>query len=346
MEKRKTKGITLIALIITIIVLLILAGVSIATLTGENGILTRAREATEKTEQATTFEGVTIPAGFAPTKIEGESTVDEGLVIIDSEGNEFVWVPVPNMDDFNLIEGYRDYDDDDVAELQTLDVYGEVNATGVNTSKYNIVESETTQKEAIAMYKSVEKNEGFYIGRYEAGNDGEGNVVVRKGADVYNNIKWGNSMTDDTGGAVEKARRFKEGKIWENSAISTLIYGVQWDATMQFFDNKYKDKNCETNSYVRDSTGRGWYKDNYESGNLNHKTGIDLSNGKNKIKNIYDMAGNVLEWTMGTAEGNKRQHRGGVFIEWASRRPASSRGQDQPETGNIYIGFRVALYIK
>lgn len=47
----KNKGITLIALIITIIVLLILAGISIATLTGENGILTKASKAKEKTKQ-------------------------------------------------------------------------------------------------------------------------------------------------------------------------------------------------------------------------------------------------------------------------------------------------------
>ena len=51
-KQEKNTGITLIALVITIIVLLILAGVSIATLTGENGILTRAQEAKEKTEQA------------------------------------------------------------------------------------------------------------------------------------------------------------------------------------------------------------------------------------------------------------------------------------------------------
>ena len=50
--KRKEKGITLIALVITIIVLLILAGVSIAMLTGENGILTQAQKAKEETENA------------------------------------------------------------------------------------------------------------------------------------------------------------------------------------------------------------------------------------------------------------------------------------------------------
>ena len=49
-SKKSSKGITLIALVITIIVLLILAGVSIAMLTGDNGILTKAKEAREASE--------------------------------------------------------------------------------------------------------------------------------------------------------------------------------------------------------------------------------------------------------------------------------------------------------
>ena len=58
--KKSSKGITLIALVITIIVLLILAGVGIATLTGENGILTRAQEAREETEEANAVEQVQL----------------------------------------------------------------------------------------------------------------------------------------------------------------------------------------------------------------------------------------------------------------------------------------------
>ena len=50
MKKSRQKGITLIALVITIIVLLILAGVTIATLMGNNGLLTRAQEAKQRTE--------------------------------------------------------------------------------------------------------------------------------------------------------------------------------------------------------------------------------------------------------------------------------------------------------
>jgi type II secretory pathway pseudopilin PulG len=57
---RNQKGITLIALVITIIVLLILAGVSIAMLTGNNGILTKANNATEATGQAEAEEAVKL----------------------------------------------------------------------------------------------------------------------------------------------------------------------------------------------------------------------------------------------------------------------------------------------
>ena len=60
MKSKKNNGITLIALVITIIVLLILAGVTIATLTGENGILTRASEASEQTEIAEEEEAIRL----------------------------------------------------------------------------------------------------------------------------------------------------------------------------------------------------------------------------------------------------------------------------------------------
>ena len=58
--RKSAKGITLIALVITIIVLLILAGVSIATLTGDNGILTRAQEAKNKTDEESAKEQINL----------------------------------------------------------------------------------------------------------------------------------------------------------------------------------------------------------------------------------------------------------------------------------------------
>ena len=62
---RSQKGITLIALVITIIVLLILAGVSIAMLTGQNGILTRATDAKEDTAVAEVVERINMELNAA-----------------------------------------------------------------------------------------------------------------------------------------------------------------------------------------------------------------------------------------------------------------------------------------
>ena len=127
----KNKGITLIALVVTIIVLLILAGISISMLTGQNGILNRASEAKEKTEQAekdeldkmatmesmiqTAGTAVTNPASYGknpnaratadgtgkyfalPTDATYEKgTVDTGVVITIRK-SKFVWVPVEDV---------------------------------------------------------------------------------------------------------------------------------------------------------------------------------------------------------------------------------------------------------
>ena len=78
MKRTKQNGITLIALVITIIVLLILAGVSIATLTGENGILTRANDAKTNTEVAEEKEKVELSAtGALAEGLGGEIDIDK-----------------------------------------------------------------------------------------------------------------------------------------------------------------------------------------------------------------------------------------------------------------------------
>ena len=68
------RGITLIALVITIIVLLILAGVTIVTLTGENGILTRAEESKKKTELEGLIEEVELAKSAMIADNKGDAT--------------------------------------------------------------------------------------------------------------------------------------------------------------------------------------------------------------------------------------------------------------------------------
>lgn len=397
---KNSKGITLIALVITIIVLLILAGISIATLTGENGVLTKATTAKEQSEIAdakeqakldiateiaerietgrstdlsdsdiqkiltnkdyveeaketsfiskkgkheipysdlyktSTGEQPPIPKGF----YHAEGTIEEGFVISDVEGddlnnskhgNQFVWVPVPDINDFHTIEGYFDNNLDNI-----LSDCHEPSQVGY---RYGTEETEYN-----AMKQSVEDNHGFYIGRYEAGNDGSDNVIVQKGATVYNNIPWGTSMTDITGGAVEKAKKFTDGKPYSGKVTSTLVYGVQWDATMQFMDNNYIKENedeCAEDSYVRNSEGKGWY-----STNEDYKEG-PTETGYYEYKHIYDMAGNVDEWTMEAYDTSSRVIRGGDYDDVGANYPASGRDYGLPDGSGDGIGFRLALYL-
>ena len=75
------RGITLIALVITIIVLLILAGVSIAMLTGDNGILTRAQESDLETARAEVVERVNMELSAQLANAMSEKEFDEAAII-------------------------------------------------------------------------------------------------------------------------------------------------------------------------------------------------------------------------------------------------------------------------
>ncbi len=77
-SKKNEKGITLIALVITIIVLLILAGVSIAMLTGDNGIFTRANESKIQTALGAVKEGIKLEE--TASRIEEKELTPETLL--------------------------------------------------------------------------------------------------------------------------------------------------------------------------------------------------------------------------------------------------------------------------
>ena len=214
MEKRNdmrlkingNRAITLIALVITIIVLLILAGVTIAALSGDNGILTRAKEAKEKTEQAQQDEEKTVsnmenmlgvynfknintadtnPAGTVPeNSVVLDDDANNGIVIKDKNENEWVWVEVPKTTVFGDL---------------TIDITKELTEQNYTDIKNKLVDYAATYREGSSgqgrywtdewydgcgltadeytaiyqkMLKSVYTYGGFWIGRYEAGIDG------------------------------------------------------------------------------------------------------------------------------------------------------------------------------
>ena len=93
-KRKKDKGITLIALVVTIIVLLILAGISISMLTGQNGILNRATEAKEKNEDAQTEEIVKV-AVMSSLGTDGLIDLDKLETEIESQGGRVTGTTFP-----------------------------------------------------------------------------------------------------------------------------------------------------------------------------------------------------------------------------------------------------------
>ena len=271
---------------------------------------------------------VWIPGGFEIAE-DSANDADDGVIIQDSKGNQFVWIPVKDESKFQRYEGYYN------GSKQTYVSSG--NATEPFAKGYS-----TEKSEYDAMVSSVKTYDGFYVGRYEAGTTNANRssssgisdaVVVKKDAYVYNYVKWGNSMSDANGGAVQLSKGFASVNGY-TTVTSTLIYGIQWDAVMNFIDPAYSTGSCSATSFVRDSSGKGWYNQSSPT-----KTGYYA------VKNIYDLGGNVYEWTMEAYHTNSRVYRGGYYSYSGSNNPASGRRNHSPSPANAGIGFRLALYL-
>ncbi len=382
-QNRNEKGITLVALVITVVVMLILAGVAIAAVIDGDGLFSRARESAQTYENAAREEGDTIqsminqidgyideinnpnnpvvkdiatigtivtenqtydgrlkgtysnpiiPKGFAPINENGAiwGTTEgykSGLVITDevdesgnSIGNEFVWVPVDGIAvKFERIEW--------------------------GTESLELTECSETVPQAITT--SVNNNGGFYIARYEAGiatnmpqeeltsnssatyGSGAYKPVSKKEAIVWNRIQWGDA-NDDTApgnGAVTVARSmYPNGSDSGYGVVSTLIYGVQWDTALKFI-GAYDVREAGYDTYATNSTGMGNYSGISGADDI-PSTSTPAECGARegfRQKNIYDMAGNVDEWTMEKHSTN-RVFRGGTCSGSALTGPASGRG--------------------
>ena len=108
-RRKNSKGITLIALVITIVVLLILAGITIAALNGDNGILTRAKEAKEKTIKAQQEEIAelrkiedNINENISNTVVEKVTDKNPGVLENDiSESNVYVIKSIEDLVSFS-----------------------------------------------------------------------------------------------------------------------------------------------------------------------------------------------------------------------------------------------------
>lgn len=341
---KKSNGVTLVSLIITVIILLILAGVSIKTLIGTNGILTQASRAKEQTTKAKIDEQyilaqaeanlniqnreyiddnknkAIIPAGFAVSQVKGEQNIDTGLVIIDKHGNEFVWIPVNSVDNIakktsgvdnkgnenyqgklynfskNVIsemeeygQGTTSYREPDIVSAYDNSEEGYLNEIDLDVSKFK---NEITEYYN-SMIESVKRYKGFYIGRYETCIDkktvGSKKDVLPMTADEASGKMWY--------GMYNKQKKFAtENSL--NSIEASMIWGSQYDAMINWvLQGKDKEKIFENQNAPHNLT------EAYKCG----------AQPNDKINNIFDLEGNLREWTLEALFNNVRVLRGGNF---------------------------------
>lgn len=289
----KKEGITLIALIITIIILLILAGVTISTVIGDNGILNQAVNAADKTQEsvedelrkltsleaATNIEDtkytetitqsgtngteenititVTIPAGFAISKVEGENSLKNGLVIIDSKCNEYVWVIVPTSitSDANTTEEIYNSLSEYAQDYRTpnySDDWYDGNGRTINegadltdTSGCGLTYSEYYELYE-NMLNSIKQNGGFWIARYEMGDS----VSTQKNEARTSESGYNNTAVIQANQIPYHYITLAQGQelasnMYSGNLTSSLMFGIQYDLVMKFIETNDKNISYE-----------------------------------------------------------------------------------------------------
>ena len=420
---KNKKGITLVALVVTIVVLLILAGVSINLVLGNNGIIAKAKDAETKSAEASQNDlkgmnglvsemegalagnggaggsgtGTKVPAEAtaetAPyfpdnTFTKKEGTIDTGLVIQDASGNEYVWVVVPkslyNNTNYNSNNAKKPSSSTDYANIEyCLQQYtATYRKSGYSDVYYADDKNVGWFADATAynnlknsMLKSVYENGGFYVGRYEAG------IAENRTSDGPTNSD-GKYTIEGMPTPVTKADAYPYTWVTRTQAqnlasnvnsgtkTSSLMFGVQWDLVLAFM-SKDTAKITDTSILTSESTTIGNYKDNLwtiknanaqylSSGKFvqcpnpfkkesNSDSDILLTTGADSsfsVQNIYDIAGNVFEWTLEKTSDDSYPcaRRGGVFFCIGSYGPAADRFY-YVTTGAIdSVGFRLSLW--
>ena len=364
---------------------------------------------------ATTTE--TTPFLPNPTKNEiTNNDLSTGLTIKDEKQNEWVWIEVPKTvtaevtednDIYNALRNYcepvilktgSNYKTTTCGWTDEWYAWDEANSTEITESTATPEQKELTngcglslseyKETKHAMLNSIKNNGGFYIGKYETGN--EGGTLNKTYYDDNSNVVVNPESTDDyswyegtwSGGKAvikqnqipynwvtcSQAQNLAKGLATDGKQ-SSLLFGIQWDLVLKFIsvkenlgnDNTLLTSNSTTwgnnyNSTYNITNPEAWYSIDYgakwtkgaynktSNGSVLLTTGAHTNFSK---QNIFDIAGNVLEWTLEKTSITNFpcSSRGGDYSSSGGNGPASARISYNETTKSYnFISFRVALY--
>ena len=378
-KEKFNQGITLVALVVTIVVLLILAGVSLNLVLGENGIISKAREASTKTVQAQQnseiemnlleqelanatkepdpAEGVKIPTGFyyvGGTKTSGivisdnvndkDKYKNKAVVGTDLLGNQYVWIPCTTDSTSSKLQYARtewgvEADGDDNSRA----IKDELTLTDASVTYSNADTANginaDVSKEIVAQIKAEKASVAQYGGYYI------GRYEVGKNSDTavvkYNQTPYA-SITWSTAYGLAK-------KIITNSEVNSyLCSSYAWDTAVNFIQNNSTAKNYATS--IEGFNGN-WNPQAVKdpSGNVIKPAGTSqqLNTGlTTQFCNIFDMGGNEAEFTTELNPGTSETVvlRGGGYN--GNNGPAGYRWDNVSGYAGINLGFRATLFLK
>ena len=281
---------------------------------------------------------VRIPEGFKIAE-DSATTVEDGIVIEDLVGNQFVWIPAKTEDKggatINLSSG------------GTAKIVYQRTDFGKQYGSYSDY-SETMPSDEEA---SVNAWGGYYIGRFEAGDkesteaktmraeeaNQENTITIKKDQVPYNYITQANARTKAEG--MDEAQQYA-------TATTKLVSSYAWDTAISFIQIKNSDYGTNSPEGNYKNTTFPYTDITEASQKKNNNSSTLVPTGQTTaVSNIYDMGGNLYEYTTESYsyEGNPCVSRGGYYGNSYDRNPAGYRGSDIGNARSNF-GFRVTLY--